>query len=444
MAIFWTTLFCTQYAENGDTVFIATKTFNIEPNDKYPVFSLCFKGTDFHWYNDLDIFKSYGMSTAQFKKMIKGQPASRYERNHSLQFYTKIPALLSDGPFENFDHFHIRSANFLKELQFFYDRSENNVHLYNDQFSNDTTERNIHLSYQTPDTICFTRSDKDALNSFRLYDLITLNGTILQERRYLNTKLEIFIHYPGLLIRSLDTPKYTRSFVDLVYDLRKKPGRINLGLRDVLEFRILQSKTLRKRADSNIPCIPNIGNYDEHLQKQVIRELGCVPVYWKYLLNHELPFDICVDPDKLREAFRNISDASNILKWNQQPCDEMSLLAMNSVNPNTVIQPNDIAISFHYKEKMYEEVQYSKAMEFESWLSNVGGFVGIFLGYSMMQFPELAVWIFHLFHERKYKILGGKLVTESIILQQPALHKHCKIYIIGQNYVPVLKSLIMI
>ena len=44
-----------------------------------------------------------------------------------------------------------------------------------------------------------------------------------------------------------------------------------------------------------------------------------------------------------------------------------------------------------YDETMYEEIEYSKDFGVESFISNVGGFVGIFLGYSMMQFPELLV-----------------------------------------------------
>ena len=86
----------------------------------------------------------------------------------------------------------------------------------------------------------------------------------------------------------------------------------------------------------------------------------------------------------------------------------MTLLTIHSVNKNPITRPNDIAIAFYYTEKMYEEIQYSKEMGFENWLSNVGGFVGIFLGYSMMQFPELIIWIFDLLHQRKYKTWRGK------------------------------------
>ena len=37
----------------------------------------------------------------------------------------------------------------------------------------------------------------------------------------------------------------------------------------------------------------------------------------------------------------------------------------------------------------YQEIEYLAYFDGESLISNLGGFIGIFLGYSMMQFPEL-------------------------------------------------------
>ena len=42
-----------------------------------------------------------------------------------------------------------------------------------------------------------------------------------------------------------------------------------------------------------------------------------------------------------------------------------------------------------YKNDYYQQIKYVPDFGFESFWSGVGGFVGIFLGYSMMQFPEM-------------------------------------------------------
>ena len=80
-AIYFTTLFSTQYLENTDTQLIAMKKFNQENDNVYPTFSMCFKGAKFHWYHDLEIFKSYGLNATQYELMLKGETALRYDRS---------------------------------------------------------------------------------------------------------------------------------------------------------------------------------------------------------------------------------------------------------------------------------------------------------------------------------------------------------------------------
>ena len=46
-------------------------------------------------------------------------------------------------------------------------------------------------------------------------------------------------------------------------------------------------------------------------------------------------------------------------------------------------------IKFMYEDRDYEEIQNTKAFDLESFVSGVGGFIGIFLGCSILQLPEL-------------------------------------------------------
>ena len=96
-----------------------------------------------------------------------------------------------------------------------------------------------------------------------------------------------------------------------------------------------------------------------------------------------------------------------ILKKNQIPCDEMLVLAIDSINNKPSPVPKDIAIQFIYSAKIYEEIKYVNAMNFDNWLGNVGGFVGIFLGYSMMQFPEFLLLIAATFNTKARSLWTG-------------------------------------
>ena len=44
---------------------------------------------------------------------------------------------------------------------------------------------------------------------------------------------------------------------------------------------------------------------------------------------------------------------------------------------------------FLYGDSVYEEIQNTRSFDLESFVSGVGGFIGIFLGYSILQLPEL-------------------------------------------------------
>ena len=46
-------------------------------------------------------------------------------------------------------------------------------------------------------------------------------------------------------------------------------------------------------------------------------------------------------------------------------------------------------IKLEYRERHYQEIKYAEDFGFESFWSGLGGYVGIFLGYSLLQIPEL-------------------------------------------------------
>ena len=78
MAIYEVTLWSIEYAENKDQVFVSIKTYNHHAAAKYPTFSICFRGTEFHWYRDINIFNSYGIDPYQYELMLKGERAIKY------------------------------------------------------------------------------------------------------------------------------------------------------------------------------------------------------------------------------------------------------------------------------------------------------------------------------------------------------------------------------
>ena len=112
------------------------------------------------------------------------------------------------------------------------------------------------------------------------------------------------------------------------------------------------------------------------------------------------------------EAQYIIDNFDKFLNLIEKPCDDMLVLTIDSVDNNPNPKPSDIAIKFVYSTQLYEEIQYIRAIGFESWLSNVGGFVGIFLGYSMMQFPDILLFLATVFNYERTVQLRGKMFSQ--------------------------------
>ena len=81
-----------------------------------------------------------------------------------------------------------------------------------------------------------------------------------------------------------------------------------------------------------------------------------------------------------------------------QPCDEMSIgNNLYKTYPKGKGKHKDehgndhhkFQIEVNYPEDTYYEISTSQAFGFESFWAGVGGFVGIFLGFSLLQLPEL-------------------------------------------------------
>ena len=194
---------------------------------------------------------------------------------------------------------------------------------------------------------------------------------------YKETEILIFFHYPNQLIRSLDIPSFNVSFNHYQHD-------------KLLLFKISQSTIVRRRSDYREPCSNGMKDYDAYLMQEVINKVRCIPPYWLDVVQPNLEFPECISPKQLQEVYSHIQDWNSVIEDSAFPCVDM----FNTVvwNWQSLDEPGNseaIQIRFNYQEQYYQELKYLPDFDLETFISNIGGFLGIFLGYSMMQFPEL-------------------------------------------------------
>ena len=368
--------FVRRFNENDNATSITYKKFSKKPEDLYPAFSVCFRGTNFHWYQDIDIYDAFELRPEQYGMMLKGETVFRYEYDASQRLFRKRPTFVNNGSSSEYKNFHLQFSNFLIEANF---TTLNQTHSRSHATKNtgQFSELPFTISYQTPEVICFARDSTYVSNLIRMEDVLTFNRSLMEDVLYEDTDIQIFIHHPNQLIRSLAIPSFTSSFSDYQHD-------------KLLSFKMAQSTMIRKRPDYNDPCNIAIQDYDRYLMNAVINEIKCIPPYWIETIQDVIGVDICVSQDQLQTVYKNLTEWESVVKRYDRPCVDMyNIVGWNWVDVEGATKSDEIRITFHYQEQYYQELEYLPDFDAETFISNIGGFVGIFLGYSLMQFPEL-------------------------------------------------------
>ena len=107
---------------------------------------------------------------------------------------------------------------------------------------------------------------------------------------------------------------------------------------------------------------------------------------------------ICNNSLQLEQVHHMIRYPTQVTNKNLPPCIEM-LTPVNVQERvwNTIgASIFKMTILLKYATETFQEVKNSKDFDFLSLWSNIGGFIGIFLCYSSLQFPEILqdIWIF--------------------------------------------------
>ena len=377
LALYMTLKNIGRFNEDVNATTITYKKYGQTAENKYPSFSLCFEGAGLYRVNKSAIFTAYGLDLRNYELMLDGKPAFQYDYHPSSKGYGKISLPLKFEPitfFEEQDLFQL--PDIIKETSFIAGNQIQSMIFgkkYGISAEQMVKEPPLYVSYQEPKLICMTRQQNRPLDLIRNYDTLLLRPSFLDS----NIKLKIFIHYPGHLIRSFDSPR----FETLLSRVQNKK----------LGFRISQTTLLRKRSVQNNSCDKKIEDHDRFLLESLSNDAGCVPPYWKNIVRRLTSLRECTTPEQLKKIYDLHKDYKKILENHDTPCLDMfnSITSMKAMHNDMKMCKKCTYIEIAYLEKYYEEIREIKDFGFEDFISGLGGFIGIFLGYSMMQIPQL-------------------------------------------------------
>ena len=244
-------------------------------------------------------------------------------------------------------------------------------------------------SLKSPTDKCFSVNiDSDNVRALKTHHLSKmrvaifnfLNG-VFAEYNWGWLNLDIYLTYPNQLMRS-----YPIFRIKQLED-RKYSSTVNVMLH--------ATEVILRRNKYNDICEENWADDDNQIIKKLVEKVGCQHEFWKTDVN----VPIC----QSRKEFKGIkiprlmTTGTSFLDSYPKPCREIQNII--STAEETILsesEANDwnfpvpfISFEFHFKTGTFKVIQSVRAFDGESLIGNLGGYLGLFLGFSIWQAPEV-------------------------------------------------------
>ena len=355
-------LFC-KYYDNEDSSIVEMKQYHDSPSGRYPSFTFCIYAEGGELFNDDILQTEFGMTQKEYyRKLIGGHDATNSE----------LTKMIFDRAIIKIDYFLVE---FKAEDSFF--QKYNRWDFTMTQIQNSP----LQPSYRDPTLNCFTYNTEYS-KSVSLREIsIKFNITKFQNMFPLDGKLYIIAHYPGQLMRNIR--KYMKK-LNHWNELKSDNNNNHI----VFSFSGLTVMRLRENAVN--PCDPSLIDDDAEWKKHVIKTIGCIPPYWNNNSKHYLePEKICSSKNELEsiKAYWPKEDsvpAMHIFQNYTRPCNSFEQLIFNT-DVSHYSESDILKVHIKLRNDKYQEVHNTKAFGIADLWANIGGYVGIFCGFSILQ-----------------------------------------------------------
>jgi len=376
------------YIENKDSSSVGYRRFNNEERDIYPAFSICLQDKQGAIFNkNHKLFRNLGQDGSKiYQEMLLGN------ENITAEFRDISYNNVTRDLFEEFVEVYFTMTKQGDVIDIWQPNTQ--------QQGNNGNQDNNHpfyISYQDPYFTCMTKNVKYVQNQLLNLGSLSLNASAFYQSKIEN--LLVYMHHPGQLIR-----QFGKQILHLTpANFRKAMN----GSNNYYSIHINQVEVLRKRSDGVVPCNSSLENEDTIWREKIMKKVGCVPEYWLNLDSnlkletHEKSrytnvgeiLNKCNTPEQLQEISKyylppkHTDNGTNLYIG---PCNQLGITA-------SVIQSDleeNLIIGFNYVVEEYRETTNRRAFGFKSLWSQIGGFIGMFLGCGLLQVTyNIFLWI---------------------------------------------------
>ena len=394
-----------KYLDNRDSTVVFRKHFESDTDKLYPTFSLCLKGRvgNIFDYTSKEVKCKSPMCTNIMKQNTTHQCKDVSCTNEYYEVFSGKREDDFNFTLSKFD----RALIDLRPLVKTFSSKLTNGKKINkiDKFQPTDKIPVFIRTYRDSYHVCYTKNEEYETGSNLRYEKFELDAEeMLSFGGYYD--IHIFVHQKGRLLKKLGTPDFVVS-----NSLMKAERKRN---EDGFTYEILMIihsiEVLKRRPDAREPCNKTLYDEDTLWIKTSISHLGCVPNFMRYVTlgsnqNNNWPISYSCKRQNLKDFYANFTPDSNFKLTSDPydpPCLEMESIVTSTAtsiantfdnfSPGAAGKLSKIRIIIDYKTENYKLAANYKKFGLLSLLSQIGGFVGMFLGYSLLRFPDLVVF----------------------------------------------------
>ena len=398
-ATFFMLIFATiRYYNDESTASVDFQVFHNREKDIYPSVSFCLSNADHPkpWYE----------STLALYDLSKNRSSNVLNREGMLEYVHFLMGNDSNPK-------HILSIKDILEIN--YDDVTmdlrdilNGIKIQStDQILIEWSKGNVpkpgKTSYRHPLLRCFTIDILEevlpGITGHELYSIeIDFLRPVYLSDNHFKLDLGVFVHYPNqmfraILLESLAYFGHKSEIIQTIYTL----GTIEV---------------LRRRQTRAVKCHDK--KDDEMILRELVKRVGCRPQHWPL---EEYPLtEVCTNEIQMRRLLTPTLKMvdSKFLQNFPPPCNQMESISYEEKSirppienvikefgtPSTFARPvsgkerknwessifgNKTSFKFIFRNSNYREIVHVQSFNIESWIGNVGGYGGLFLGVSLWQ-----------------------------------------------------------
>ena len=369
-----------KFIQNESTSLVDFQTYHRTEKDIYPSFSLCFSGEGIYGKANLK-------NITKYKSFLRG---SLWDDQLLKIDYDEVTINFLDYV----EYVVIRNNLIGESLYTWKNNGGKKTNMGKETQNSAQDNFPFFTSFRDEHQKCFTLDfSTDRIPQIKGKVIVVLE-VFLKNVKTIDAMLSYYMHYPNQLTIS--------RFLDVEYlpHMGIMSGKI-----EAKNIWIDNTEVIRRRSTLKARCNQGVVRHDDCIMKQILQNTKCKPPHWIHL-----DYPICKDKDSIsrantedfRKHSRNHFATPDFLKKFPmcEPCNELKVLTftMQEVQRRTneseisslipKIGSEDAMLDLVFKSTVYKEILHVRAFDIESLIGNMGGYFGLFLGFTLWQAPD--------------------------------------------------------